>query len=229
MQNLSYWGMMNPLKAQFIIVFAQILFCLLATYSGIWLFTQDILLTNSLYYTGFGLFFITFALYPVKRSRFRFWKHTFAKQMGMSSLLMVSYLMIALTISNREARIASQTRTSAPQNVSIALKSGIQTAIIAPKTTLKARLKQKYATYVLKNRKNASMDTGSIVGIIAIILLMILCLLGVAALACNVSCSGSSSMGIVVLVGGTAFVLWGGILVIRSLLKRPNNYQPMPN
>lgn len=229
MQNLSYWGMMNPLKAQFIIVFAQILFCLLTTYSGIWLFTQDILLPNSLYYTGFGLFFITFALYPVKRSRFRFWKHTFTKQMGMSSLLMVSYLMIALTISNREARIASQTRTSAPQNVSIALKSGIQTALIVPKMTLKARLKQKYATYVLKNMKNASMDTGSIVGIIAIVLLMILCLLGVAVLACNAACSGSSAMGTAILLGGVILVLAGGIAVIRSLLKRPNNYQPMPN
>jgi hypothetical protein len=232
MKKLSYWGMMNPLKTQFIITISLLSLSILGIYSGIWLFAQDIILPNFVFYTGLTLFFIGFACYPIYRARYAFWKTTFAKQKTMDTILLFSSMLITITFSNREANIAWKTAPNPVQNVQIVFKEPAPNALQLPakQLTFKEKCMKKYTQFVIKKKlMSESLDGGSVAGIVLIVLLMLVLMAGVAILACSATCSGSSVGAVVILVSGWALIITGGIYLIRRLIqKSKNNYQPMP-
>lgn len=229
MKQLSFWALMNPYKAQFIITISQLILTAIAIYSGIWLFSQDIILPNLVFYTGLTLFFIAFACYPIRRARYAFWKNTFTKQKTMDALLLVSYLLTAVTVSNRDANIAWKATDNQNRKIQIVLKNEAKET---PKQlNFKENLKKKYAKFVIQQKiSKKPSKTSTILGTIVTIIVAILLMALVAGLSCSISCSGSNTGGLIVLIGGWALILVGAISTIRTLMgKKKNNYQPMPD
>jgi hypothetical protein len=226
MKQLSFWALMNPYKAQFIITISQLFLTAIAIYSGIWLFSQDIILPNLVFYTGLTLFFIAFACYPIRRARYAFWKNTFTKQKTMDAILLGSYLLTAVTVSNRDANIAWKATDSQSRKMQIVLKNEVKEA--PQQLTFKEKLIKKYVKFVVTQKITQTRPNAG--ATIAIFLLAVVLMFGVAILACGLSCSGSNTAGLVLLIGGWALILLGSISALRELrLKRKNNYQPMPD
>jgi hypothetical protein len=216
MKQLSFWALMNPYKAQFIITVSQLILTIIAIYSGIWLFMQDILLPNLVFYTGLTLFFIAFACYPIRRARYAFWKKTFAKQKTMDALLVVSYLLTAVTVSNRDANIAWKSVPPQVQKIQIALKTSVDEPVKS--LSFKEKLIKKYVKFVIQQKVAKPLSTAEMIwGILAVLALTVLLAVLVFGLACSISCSGGNALGLLLLFGASAFVLVGLISLIRFL------------
>ncbi|MEY4936551.1 MAG: hypothetical protein RIS64_2910 [Bacteroidota bacterium] len=230
MKKLAFWGLMNPYKTQFIIAIAQIILVMIASYIGIWLFARDILWSNTVFYAGLTLFFIGLAGYPIRRARYAFWKKTFVKQKTMDAILLISYMLTAVTVSNRDANIAWKAAMNSTQNVQIVFKESTSNSVQLPakQLTFKEKLIKKYTKFVIK-QKLSNGNSGAVMGVTGIIFLMILLMLVVLGLSCGLMCSGSSTTGLILLIGGWTLILTLGIQGIRNLAgARKNNYQPMP-
>ena len=57
MKRLSYWALMNPWTSQSILVCCHLLVAALAIYTGVLLFSYDIIVPTSILYAGEALFF----------------------------------------------------------------------------------------------------------------------------------------------------------------------------
>ena len=77
-----------------------------------------------------------------------------------------------------------------------------------------------YAVAKLKGDKDAA---GQTLGIIGVILAAVGLFYVVAALACTLSCGGSDAAAVIVLVLGTALVIWGAVVAIRRISHGPRS------
>ena len=80
MKRLSYWALMNPWKSQTILVCCHLFIAALAIYTGVLLFSYDIIVPTSVLYAGEALFFTLLIGYPIRRARHKFWKTNFVRQ-----------------------------------------------------------------------------------------------------------------------------------------------------
>jgi hypothetical protein len=231
MKNLSYWALMNPWKSQTLLVICHFCLAVLAIYSGVWLFAHDISVPKPVFYLGEILFFTALILYPIRRARYKFWKPNFVRQKVMDVCFVLSYLLMAITITNTDANLAWNDTSDAPFVTQIAmrenLKPPVSAEIQAPTLSKKALRKQfkNFVTNAVQNARTGNSDGGSIAGVV---LLMILGILLVTLLSCGLLCS-NNTIGFILLFGGWIVVLALGISAIRQIKgKRKSNYQPTP-
>ena len=233
MKRLSYWALMNPWKSQTILVCCHLLVAALAIYTGVLLFSYDIIVPTSVLYAGEALFFTLLICYPIRRARHKFWKTNFVRQKLMDVGFVLSYILMAVTITNTDARLAASETDDAPFTTAIVLKENAKPAPIdAPKSAVLSRkeIRKQFKSWVLSMKSEAKTDKSTRRAVNGIIFLMIILMLAIAALACSISCSNSSGWAILVLLGGWAIILLLGIGAIRKIKgKKAANYQPMPN
>jgi arginine exporter protein ArgO len=233
MKSISIWAYCNPFKSQLIIAVCQLTLTVLAVYGGIWLFARGVELPGVMYYTGLTLFFLALVLYPVRRARFRFWKMNYARQKTIDAVLLVSYLLAAVSISNFDAHSAwleASAGTSAfaqPRPTSLADPAAVHYNAAPEKPwsrrELKRALRQQYKQFVSEKRRQS--DDGSTGLIVAIVVLMLALMVAVFFLSCSISCSGANVLGLVVLIGGWALILTLGILAIRNIVRKRRQRQ----
>lgn len=234
MKQISYWALLNPVKAQIIITVCQTLLAFLGIYSGIWLFAQDVFVPEPVFYAGLTLFFTALALYPIRRARHKFWKFNYGKQKLMDTLLVLSFLPMVITVSNHDAHAVWRDAGGRGQAQPVMLKADRKMTVSDVQKKgwrfkeLRKELKSRYRQNVSNVRQHAKapMDDGGKVALV--ILLMIVLMAVVALLACAVACSGAEAGGVVIWVLGWAAVLILGVLWIRKIKgQRRGNYQPM--
>ncbi len=228
MKNLSYWALMNPWKSQSLVVLFQFLLTILAIYTGVWLFAHDVLVPKSVFYAGEILFFALLIAYPIRRARHRFWKTSFVKQKMMDIGFGISYVLMAVTMTNGSADSVWNEPTESGFVTQIAMRENVKptvTNVPKPSTFSRKGIRQQFKSFVSEMKEKSSGNGGKISRIIA---LMLLCILLIAALSCDVSCSGGN--GGLLLGVGTALVLIIGIAMIRNIKgKKTSNYEPMPS
>ena len=236
MKNLSYWALMNPWKSQTLVVCCQLVLTILAIYTGVWLFAHDVFVPKMVFYVGEILFFAVLIAYPIRRARHRFWKTNFVKQKMMDVAFGVSYVLMAVTMTNGNADSVWNEPTESTFITQIALRENVNpTMVNVPKSTVagaskpsvfsRKDIRKQFKSFVSEMKNKPSSNGGKIAGIIA---LMVLFILMIAVLSCSVSCSGGN--GGLLLGIGTVLILILGISAIRKLKgKKPSNYEPMPS
>ena len=233
MKRLSYWALMNPWKSQTILVCCHLFVAALAIYTGVLLFSYDIIVPTSVLYAGEALFFTLLIGYPIRRARHKFWKTNFVRQKLMDVGFVLSYILMAVTITNTDARLAENDTENTPFVTAIVLRENAKPMTIdAPKASVfsKKELRKQFKSWVSSMKSEAKTDKEVRRAVIGIIILMILLMLIIAALACSISCSNSGAGATLVLLGGWAIILLLGIGAIRKIKgKKAANYQPMPN
>jgi hypothetical protein len=232
MKKLSFWALMNPWKSQSLLVLCHLLLAGLAIYTGVLLFTMDVIVPKPFFYGGEILFFILLIAYPIRRARYKFWKTNFVRQKVMDVGMVFSYMLMVVSLANTDARLAWNDAEDAPFVQQITAKENIKPAVAAaaeaPVLSRKA-LRQQFKSFVKSMKSRSDTPASNAGGIALIILFMIVLMYLVAALACSVSCSGNGTGATLLLIGGWAAVIILGVYLIRqSKGKRKANYQPTP-
>ena len=232
MKKISYWAILNPWKSQSILVFCHLMLAVVAIYGGVLLFAHDILLPQALIYIGEALFFILLICYPIRRARYRFWKTNFARQKMMDAGFVLSYLLMAVTLTNENANFAWHDTSDAPTVGFIAMKENVRpTVAAAPKTNVLSKkiLRQQFKSWVTDMKANAKNDDYTTSKIVGVVVAMLLATFLILVLACAVACSGSGGLAIFILLSGFTMILAIGITSIRGhVLRKKANYQPTP-
>ncbi|MCC7244367.1 MAG: hypothetical protein IT269_01700 [Saprospiraceae bacterium] len=123
MQNISLWALLNPIKSRTILVFANLALLFISIWMGIHFFSHDIYLPKYLINAGIVLFFTAWMLYPVRRSRYRFWKFNYARQKTLDFVIVCSGMLMIMTASNRDAHAAYREVSSQANAVPVMLLS----------------------------------------------------------------------------------------------------------
>ena len=231
MKRISYWAIMNPWTSQTILVCCHLLLAVLAIYAGVLLFSHDIIIPKTFFYVGEILFFILLISYPIRRARYKFWKMNYEKQKWMDAGLVLSYLLMAVTITNTDSKLAYNEDARTPFVTTIAMKENLQQTDNASNHFVlnKKELKKQFKSWVTSMKDTAASDEnfGGKVGLT--ILLMGILMLLVVGLACGIGCSGSDALALVVLLAGWTLILVLGIQYIRKVKgKKKSTYEPMP-
>jgi hypothetical protein len=234
MKNLSYWALMNPWKSQTLLVICHLCLAVLAIYSGVWLFAHDISVPKPVFYLGEILFFTALVLYPIRRARYKFWKANFVRQKIMDGFMVMSYVLMVVSISNTDAKLAWCDNADAPYVEQIAMRENVKPmAENAEKTPTLSRkaLRREFKSFVTRMKASAASSEGNGDGgkIAGIIFLMLILESVVLVLSCAIGCSGGGAFGAIAAIGGTiAVVAFGSYLVRQIKGKRKSNYQPTP-
>ena len=232
MKRISYWALLNPWKSQSILILCHLLLAVLAIYGGVLLFAHDILLPKALIYVGEALFFVLLLCYPIRRARYRFWKTNYVKQKAMDAGFVLSYLLMAVTLTNESAKIAWNDTSDTPTAGFIALRENVRPIVtVTPKTSALSKkvLRQQFKSWVTDMKANAKNDDYTTSKIVGVVVAMLLATFLILVLACAIACSGSGGLAIFVLLSGFTMILAVGITSIRKhVLRKKANYQPIP-
>ena len=232
MKKISYWALLNSWKSQSILVLCHLMLAVVAIYGGVLLFAHHIVIPKAFFYGGEALFFILLVCYPIRRARYRFWKTNYVKQKVMDVGFVLSYLLMAVTLTNESAKIAWNDTSDTPTAGFIALRENVRpTVAAAPKTNVLSKkvLRQQFKNWVKSMKVKG--ETGDLVGeAIIVMLLLILLTFALLALACTIACAGSLTLGFFALVAFELFIVVLLIMGIKNaLIKRKANYKPTPN
>ncbi len=231
MQNISLWALLNPIKSRTILVFANLALMLIGIWMGIHLFSQDIHLPKYLILLGVVTFFVSWFLYPVRRAKYRFWKYNYVRHKMLDLAILCSGMLMVITMSNRDAHMASREVSTQANAVPVMLLSKERMASEMPDTgekmswrKLKKSLRSQYQAYIKEKKSGSNENDTNFVILLTILGLALMA--GIALLACHVSCSGSNVAGILILIGGWTIIISVYITILRNRkLKRKNNYQ----
>ena len=238
MRKLSFWAKQNPWKARIILVIAHTAFLLLALFTGQNLSQSGVQLPAWPLYIFLSMTLLAIFFYPSKKDKTAANRLSFyVRQKTCDVAIMVSAFCTIITISSKDVSpVYSFEPVAASSSVSPMSKKPTAAEILASleyrdKSTLtrseKRILKQefkvqlkKYAVAKVKGDKAAADNAGliilTIVGALGLLFL-------VAALACNLSCSGSGTAAVLVGVLGTAAIVWGVIAVVKAIKRGGGN------
>lgn len=234
MKQLSYWALLNPVKAQIIIILCQLLLAALAFYSGLLLFREDVFVPKPVLYLGLALFLTGLALYPIRRARYKFWKYNYTRQKLMDAFLVLGFVLMAVTVTNNDAHAVWRDTTTGFEARQTMLESGRRMNAHDLKAKgwsfreMQQTLKSRYKSFLAKVRQAPGEQMTEKGKVALVVFLMVLLMLALVVLACAVACSGGDGWGLVIWLGGWALVLIIGISTIRKIRgQRPNRYKPM--
>lgn len=226
-----------PCSAQFIIVLSHVILVWLSVWIGWELLDLDIKLPQYLGYAFVGLFLFAAITYPSRHTR-----HSdpgyFFKQKFRDCVLAAATVGMVISVANNPDGLFSSWQTAQaavinpvenknekPTAAQIleSLKTRDKSSLTRiEKKILRQEFKKQLKVYVVatvKGDKEAQKSTGLIIlAIVAAIGLLLL----VGALACSISCNGSTGAAIVVGILGAGLVILGLIAVIRSINKKKN-------
>ena len=208
MKRISFWAKENPANARFILLIAHILIACCAVFLGLSSYINDVIIPSWLIILSANLFFVFFLLYPIKGRKRGAFKHSYWRQKTLDFAL-VMFGAFLLTAAINQFAFSSAERI---------IEGPIQAKFIVNKITpdlspeknknpianfkgqwkkMKKELKAELKAYKKKVRSQKE-DSGIVILKIFLIILTlaVTVFLGilVAALACNISCSGSEEL-----------------------------------
>lgn len=235
MKKLSKWAKINPNLSRSIIAFSHLLVVINAVCFGTLLFIFNWGESKWLLAVVANLFFISYIFYPKKSKEKNQLRPSYIRQKAHDFSLVIFYsVVIAFGVNNfliqnnydhnlvRQPTakfIVHKPKSENPTTIRKNLKSKVKGKI------KKLRKQIKYELRELKNELKKQNDKG---GVIALKILLTLLTIGVAlllgyliaALACNLSCSGEEGLAWVVLILGWGGIIWLGIIAIKNIFRK---------
>jgi hypothetical protein len=225
MKTISYWALLNPKKTWVILTLIHLALGGLTTYLGIILFFNGITLPDTVFLAGVIIATIAWILYPVRRSKYKIWKWSYARQKTYDFGLIIGGLMMLLTITNQQS-IMSMAKED--QSVGFAMQVAMhQQAPVARELTfwekikishIKKKIQEGFANLVKEIKVAESGDPYTEWIIFGIVVLMILLVFAAGYLSCSLTCSSGNVLW--TLLGGLFIVLV--VLGALTLIKRVN-------
>ena len=230
MRNLSYWAKHHPAIARSIIVFSRCLLAAIAYFLGTELLKFDMELSPLWIYFFILVFFVTGATYPSVRKRDNYKKRKLYDLLIAScSFFMVLCLANQLNkpfalYQNAYASVIvdpSPYRNAEAKKLLEQFQKGEKTRFTSKekriiKREFKYQLGQFAKAKVLGRKATADQVLLIILACIAAVGLLYL----VAALSCSIACNGADALAVIVLLAGTALIVWGLVRVIRSISRK---------
>jgi hypothetical protein len=224
MKAISYWALLNPKKTWVILTVIHLALGGLTTYLGILLFLKGIAVPDAVFMAGVIIATIAWILYPVRRSKYKIWKWSYARQKTYDFGLIVGGLLMLLTITNQGAEIAL---AKVDQNRGLAMQVAMHQQVqVASKLTfwekikishIKKKVQEGFTDLVKQIQVSESWMTWHDWLELGIITIMVLLILGGGLLACSLACNfGNGGLWLVLYAGFIALVIIGA----NYLLKR---------
>ena len=241
MYALSLWARHHKWASRFVIISIYVLLHLIGFCLGNALTVHHITLPASLFYAVAFLFFAGVGGYP-SRERKECYRHFYAARKTADGLLAVTTFLMMIWVANNAGTLgfaANKAYAAVVQPVKPANKKpllqrffSVKNPIwrVLPRFDTDTRTFKKLKANVQTLRKAYS-DTSK-GGKIALTILLVLVALGLigllAGLSCNLSCSGSDGLAILVGVVGTGLVIFLFIRVIQRIYNGPRKPKPQP-
>jgi hypothetical protein len=230
MKKIARWASRHIFAARVLIIVFQIVVALLAIILANQLSEQNIHFTLPWMYIAITLFIVLFISYPRTISNPR--TH-FGKQKTFDFLLVaIGFFLVTLLTDqlnqpfNSSSPVNAATFVKNPpayknpeaEKLLTAFKSGEKTKFTArEKRILKKEFKYQLKTYALEKITGNNSDATQTALIILTIVVAVGLFLLIASLACEVSCSGSDAGAILIVVLGTAGIVWATLAIIRAI------------
>jgi len=231
MKNISFWAAGHIKAARSLIVCIKIILFVLAYYTGLILYKAQLFLpATAIYSAVLSVLLIVVIAYPSAKKQRLTKKFSYARQKTCDFFLsLCSFLIIATLVNNADKPMGY------PQSYGshIIKRPTAQEILNSGKTKGSFSRKEKkilkkeffkqlkiYAAAKMSGDKAAAGEAWKTI-------LVIIAALGLtyllAALVCNLSCSGSDAAAIIVGVLGLAGIIWGVVALIKRIHRGPKN------
>ncbi len=249
MKKISHWAKNHKKLSRLIIVVSFIILTGLGIVTGMLLSDVGVAISSVALFLFVAIYFAAVFAYPAKSLKGNTLSATafYILQKSCDFMLVVSTFCMIVFFSNQPDKIFS---FSIPLNATTPASSSLPTdstlknykTVAAFYASLKDEngksLKWKEKKKLLKEqvraiKKDPGMSNGAKVGLIILSVLVAIGLFYlVASLACNLSCGGSEGAASIVMIGGTALVIFLLIVAIRAIVgrkKKPKQPKPDPD
>lgn len=241
MKKISVWGRANPWKARSIIVFLHLVLWICGWTIGKQLAAFEVFLSSASWWLLLLAFYTALILYPHRHLRASLGSAKFyLRQKGADLGLLLAGLGMIIFLANRPAALFNEVSSFAAERslpvlpvdsgtksyktplafaASMRDENGKKLQRWERRKLLKAQVRAIKADPTISKGERTAL-------IILSVILALIAIMGVASLACNLSCSGSDAAALVVGVGGTALVIFLLVKVIRSINRKAGRLQP---
>lgn len=237
MKQISLWAKLHVWPSRIILIISHIILTAIVIYWSVIGFKAGFYLNEGWLYVFILLYILLFLFYP-SSNNLRFFKNTYTVRVLFHTLMALCSLLLVFTYVNVKMHPAATGQSIfaavhiQPQNESgyknpeaerlmTAFKKGeIKKFTRAERKILREELKYQFDQLKKAKAAGKKSDGGNVVIIIVTIIAALALLYGVAALSCSLSCNGNDGAAVLVLVLGIAAVIFGAILVGRSIRKK---------
>lgn len=241
MYALSIWAKNHKRAARITIISIYVLLHIISLILGNWLTISHITLPASFFYSIALLFFTGVIIYPPLEKKHQYRHFYIARKTADGILAFSTFLMMIWVANNIETfRFATNEAYAATIHpVKREAKQPLLKTIFSlknplfkllPKVDVNSKVFKKLKANIHTIRQ-AYKDTSK-GGKIALIILSILVATGLlmllAGLSCNISCSGSDGLAILVAVLGTALIIFLFVKVLQAINRGPRKPKPEP-
>ncbi|HYM93573.1 MAG TPA: hypothetical protein VET23_05490 [Chitinophagaceae bacterium] len=237
MKKISYWAKSHKWQTWVVIIVAFLILNTLGIITGILLQELEISVSVILMFICFFLYLAALIAYPSKSKKGKTLSRAafYIKQKSCDFILAASTFGMIVYLANHPDRLfqsyptisaAVKAESSKPKDSLAKGYKSIKDFSASMKDVNGNQLKWKERKKLLKEqvrniRKSNELTNGDKTGLIILSVLVALGLIAlVAALACNLSCSGSDAAAAIVGIGGTALIIFLLVLVIRNINKK---------
>jgi hypothetical protein len=239
MKKISLWGKNNPWKARIIIAVSHLLLTGMAIGLGIQSYLDDVRVSREMIEAFIIIFILAYFLYPIRGMKKGIFTHTYIRQkkhdfiLAFSTFLFIGgatnqYAYEPLAVSDAQLHVVPvvyrlKEQQKAPS--SIAAKKDFRMALKSYVKDIKLQVKE------MKRKKNNGLSLpegnyskGGLVAAKVLLFLLTLSLafflfVGVASLACTLSCNGQEGAAVLVFIGGLSLIIFLMIISIRGIVR----------
>lgn len=246
MKKISYWAKAHKWRSWVIIIAAFSVLNTLGIVTGILLQQLEISVSVILVFISLFLYLAALIAYPSKSEKGKTLSRAafYIKQKSCDFILVASTFGMIIYLSNHPDRLfqsyptisaAMKTEPSLPKDSLAKGYKSIKDFSASMKDVNGNQLKWKERKKLLKEqirdiKKSNGLTNGAKIGLIILSVLVAIGLIAlVAALACDLSCSGSDAAAAIVGIGGTALVIFLLVLVIRNINKKKKKETSIDN
>ena len=236
MKRISIWAKLHVLPARILIIVGHIILTGIAIYWGVLSYNAGFHLNEGWLYFLILIYCSLYFVYPVKKKK-AFLKNTYAVRHGLHAIMALCSFSLVLSFTNVKLQPSLNGSAAAAISINIEPKKGYKNpeAERLINSYKKGDLKKfnRSERKILKNelgyqlqrfkesKKTGNKSDGSDAGLIILTILVALAALGgVAILSCSIGCNGNDGLATIVLIFGTAAVIFGVIMIIKGQSKK---------
>lgn len=241
MKKLAFWSARNPTHARLIIALCHIIMTSAGILFGIATYLEDIMIPKGLLALFCIVFAIAYILYPTRGRTSGLLTYSWRRRVKHDMVLALSYTFILIVGINS---FAIQPIHIPPSPAQVKLMIISDRGITTPKTkkemrkdfiltikSYKAEIKQQFKELKLewKETKEKRKDLLPVKILLGIVVLgfAILAGYGIAALSCELSCSGQEELAVLVLILGAVGIISLLIIAMRAIARMGNIPEPV--
>ena len=221
-QQLSHWAKKNPWKTRGFIGIAQIGMGVSAFSMGNYLYETGMMIPDYARLSAAGMFAVAAIFYPSTYHANGSPAFSYLRRKFHDAALFTTGAMLTIYAGNHchltiqpthSAQIVSS--ASIPKQNIFSLKF-VNHQISVVKNEFESRLKERF-----EDRKKVNTRGEKVALVIIVSLAFAFLTVGVAAISCNLSCSGNEAASVAVLVAGAAIIAWGLSASLKKIHRTP--------